>query len=86
MYRQGLVDSKVCRCYSKENDEDTLYTLFCSNEYYSTYRTRLISNLQVQVILLADSDIFPLCILENVLNKECMLLDEVLSKINLELK
>jgi hypothetical protein len=37
-------------------------------------------------MLLTDSDIFPLCMLENMLNKECIVLDEVPSDINLELK
>ena len=62
-----------------------LHILFYSNEYYSTHMTELISNLQAQVILLADSDIFLLCILENMLNRDYSLLDECLSKINLEL-
>ena len=43
--RQGFVESKVCRCCSKENEEDTLHMLFCSNEDYSNYRTKVISTL-----------------------------------------
>jgi len=72
--------------YCSKKNEDTLHILFCSNEYYSNYKNKIINTLQAQVISLVDRDIFPLCILENILSLKYIELDGVLSKINLDLE
>ena len=83
--RQGLVESKICRYYRIEAEEDASHMLFCSNKNFWRFREEAINNLQLQVISLSKRDLSLLCSLDNILNSKFSELEDALEVINRDL-
>ena len=73
--RQGLVETNLCRMCSSVPEEDTLHVLLCTHIPFKDYRTEVISRLQVKILPLLEEDMLPLCLLEWLLDDECVEID-----------
>ena len=75
--RQGLVTTNLCRMCSSVPEEDMLHVLLCKHATFNTYRNEIISHLQVKILPLLDADMLPLCLLEWLLDEECLEIDSL---------
>ena len=75
--RQGLVTTNLCRMCSSVPEEDALHVLLCKHATFNTYRNEIISHPQVKILPLLDTDMLPLCLLEWLLDDECLEIDSL---------
>ena len=72
------IDSRVrlMPLSQKEDKEDTLSIILCSSNSFSRYREEEINNLQVQAMILTGVDVLLLHPLENMLDRNCIVLED----------
>ena len=70
LYRQNIVSSLVCRICNIKNEIDIWHVLFYTHQLLNQYRSEVISKLQLKILRLLEDDMFPLCLLEWMLDNE----------------
>ena len=77
LYRQNIVSSLVCRMCNIKNEIDIWHILFCTHWLLNQYRSEVILKLQLKILRLLEDNMFPLCLLEWMLDDEYLLIDGV---------
>ena len=62
-------------------EEDTLHVNLCKYSPLNIHRNEAISCLQVKTLPLLDEDMLPLCLLEWLLNDECVEIDDLMTEV-----
>ena len=84
--RQGLLSTSTYRICNAVQEMDTLHVLFCPHRIFQLYKHKVVSTLQLKLLALLEEDIFPLCFLEWMLDKEYTCIEGVLPNVMLSLQ
>ena len=60
-----------------ENETDTWHVLSCTHQLFNQYKNEVISKLQLKILRLLEDDMFPLYLLEWILDDDYLQIDGV---------